>query len=414
MKLEYDGTVKAATLPALVERLTLDYLKSSEETKFRHTFLMTYRTFTTADEVLDLIISRFNMECPPGLGDDEVEEWKERKLRTTQHRILTLITMWIEDHSLVLEEPKVARRLKEFLVGITEPAPLVLTANLMIQALHRSTHAPTQLLTPVTPYISRRWRQKSLANDLLRMDPTELAQQLCLLEHRLYTKIRIQDCWAWKRTSSALSDFCSTHDRLGTWVKNCVMKVEGARKKAEVMNFWVQVADKCRTMNNISSMNAIVTALSSKLIPSLDYLPKAAILNEMIKLGAPANNFGAYKSLLQSINGPCVPFIGMYLVEIIEINDQFSDTISTSKGGLSASTLINFTKRFKWAEVIEPMLRFQNKAYGYLEAQQMMTFIEASLGPQELDAESRRKKSIDASFRAFSDPEADLEIPWRR
>lgn len=99
---------------------------------------MTYRTFSTADEVLDLIIERFNMESPPGLGIDEVEEWKEKKLRTTQHRILTLITVWIEDHSLVLEEPKVARRLKEFLVGIVEPAPLVLTASLMIQALHRS------------------------------------------------------------------------------------------------------------------------------------------------------------------------------------------------------------------------------------------------------------------------------------
>lgn len=161
-------------------------------------------------------------------------------------------------------------------------------------------------------------------------------------------------------------------------------------------------------------MNAIVTALSSKLITSLDYLPKAAILNEMIQLGAPTNNFGAYKSLLQSINGPCVPFIGMYLVEIIEINDQFPDTISPSKGGFSASTLINFTKRFKWAEVVESMLRFQNKVYGYLEAQQMMNFIEANLGSQELDVDSRRKKSIDATLRALSDPEADLETPWRR
>lgn len=106
--------------------------------KFRHAFLSTYRTFSTADEVFDLVVARYNMEHPQGLAPDEIEEWREKKLRISQHRILTLLTMWIEDHSLALEEPHIVHRLEEFLSGINEPVSLALAANLMIQALHRS------------------------------------------------------------------------------------------------------------------------------------------------------------------------------------------------------------------------------------------------------------------------------------
>lgn len=77
------------------------------------------------------------------------------------------------------------------------------------------------------------------------MDVIELAQQLCLLEHRLYAKIRVQDCWAWRRTSSALSDFCSTHEKLATWVRKSIEKVDGARKKAETIDFWIHCAEVC-------------------------------------------------------------------------------------------------------------------------------------------------------------------------
>lgn len=169
---------------------------------------------------------------------------------------------------------------------------------------------------------------------------------------------------------------------------------------------------KCKAMHNISSMNAIVTALSRKAFPSPDLVHRMASLDAMIKLGDPTDNFVAYKNLLQSIEGACVPFIGMYLVEIIEINDQYPDTISCNNGDLTTTTLINFTKRQKWAEVIDPMLRFQSRAYGYPEAQQMMSLIEGHIGlhpvttPEAIDITNSetilkelagRKKSVDTS-----------------
>jgi len=154
--LDYDGTVKAGTLPALVERLTLDYLsafalpstpfdqgltvlttESSQEIKFRHTFLTTFKSFTTADTVFDQLVGRFKMAPPVHLSEDEFEEWKEKKQRSTQQRVLTLFTMWLEDHNMIREDPHIVHRLQGFLQAIVDPHPLAIPAKLIIEAIER-------------------------------------------------------------------------------------------------------------------------------------------------------------------------------------------------------------------------------------------------------------------------------------
>lgn len=104
IKLEYDGSVRAGTLPALVERLTVDPLSElcigycnalaitdilpelTQELSYRHAFLTTLNTFTTADEFFDLLIERYEMDHPQDLNADEFEDWKKRKLRPVQTR----------------------------------------------------------------------------------------------------------------------------------------------------------------------------------------------------------------------------------------------------------------------------------------------------------------------------------------
>jgi son of sevenless-like protein len=71
------------------------------------------------------------------LTREEIDEWKEKRLKPTRHRVLTVFTMWMEDHNMVRQEPHVARKLQEFLASIPEGEPLALTAKLMLQALDR-------------------------------------------------------------------------------------------------------------------------------------------------------------------------------------------------------------------------------------------------------------------------------------
>ena len=77
------------------------------------------------------------------------------------------------------------------------------------------------------------------------MDTQEITQQLTLIEHRLYVRIRVQECWEWGRTGGMLHDFMSTHDKLAYWVKISILNLPHAAKRAEALDFWITCAEVC-------------------------------------------------------------------------------------------------------------------------------------------------------------------------
>ena len=54
-------------------------LEPSQEFRYRQAFLMTHKSFATADEVLDLLFEQFEITPPAGLGTSELDQWKEKR-----------------------------------------------------------------------------------------------------------------------------------------------------------------------------------------------------------------------------------------------------------------------------------------------------------------------------------------------
>lgn len=82
-----DGTVKAGTLPALVEHLTMH---NAMDAAFNSTFLMTFRSFTTPQAVYDLLCKRYEIQPPEGLDETELEDWREKKMKPVKFRWVIL------------------------------------------------------------------------------------------------------------------------------------------------------------------------------------------------------------------------------------------------------------------------------------------------------------------------------------
>ena len=98
-----DGAIRAGTLPALVERLTtheyaglwlfkdyfiiylITFLFRSDPV-FIRTFLMTYKSFTTLDELFDLLVQRYWIQAPEGIKPNELEEWTKLKQHIVRSR----------------------------------------------------------------------------------------------------------------------------------------------------------------------------------------------------------------------------------------------------------------------------------------------------------------------------------------
>jgi son of sevenless-like protein len=391
IKLEFDGTVKAGTLPALVEHLVVNPLRASQQEIFRRAFLVTFRTFATATEVFGLLAAQYESDAPPNLSEEEFEQWKREKLRPTQKRVLTVLTMWLEEYDLLNQDPEVAPKLQDFLRLIVNPPALALTAKHMLKSLERLTFAdpsvPGAIVLP-----TKKWKKmrKGDVLELVRMDPLEVAQHLSLLESDLYRKIRPQECFLWSKIKEGdvvknIHSFCAAHDRLADWVKCSILEVSVLGKRANVVDFWVRVAEKCRSLNNFSSMSSVVAALSSVLISRLHFTwvnaNREHAVDPLRKIIHPASNYGYYRSILEAVEGPCVPFVGPFLKNIIYAQEQHADNVfvQSTANPERHFTLVHFVKRQKWYDITLQMLRFQAKPYLISEIPEMTSFITSQM-----------------------------------
>ncbi|KAJ7508677.1 ras guanine nucleotide exchange factor domain-containing protein [Mycena galericulata] len=415
LKVDADGYVRTGTLVALVEKLsseifTKDPIKVNRERMFKDIFLTTFRTFTTANQLFDMLVARYHMECPDNLTDEQAAEWREKMQIPTQSRTLTLFTMWLQDHRLLEEEPHIAQRLTNFLTKIAQPQSLALTAKLIIRSIEDLTFANPSAASPTVPPRKRR-KSKNHKNDLLRLDPADIAEQLALLEFKLYVKLTAQECISYAKTQTGkpvenLCTFCATHDKLAAWVKTSILTNEALGKRADTVDFWIKVAEKCRILNNFASMSAVINALSSTVISRLHltwaHVGRKSILDTLIKFNDPSGGFSGYRALLMNAEGPCVPFIGMYMTDIVHISDQFSDQ----------DDQISFLQRQRWYEVVQIMLRSQSKPYNIAESESTMNFICGHLRMDSLKDQTwfwEKSQEVQQSELAHADIRKGLE-----
>jgi son of sevenless len=257
----------------------------------------------------------------------------------------------------------------------------------------------------VIPSKKRKKARKGDVLELLRADPMELAQHLSLFESDLYRKIRAQECFLWTMTKEGdtvknMRAFSATHDRLADWVKCSILEVDTLSKRANIVALWIRVAEvifalshgsflilinripqKCRSLNNFSSMSSIVAALQSVLISRLHFTwlnsNKEMALEPLRKVIHPASNYAYYRRILDAVEGPCVPFVGPFMKNMIYAQEQHEDNVIVQSATKPDQqfTLIHFVKRQKWYDITVQMLRFQTKPYSIPEMSEMTNFI---------------------------------------
>ncbi|KAG0249300.1 hypothetical protein BG011_009440 [Mortierella polycephala] len=88
---------------------------------------------------------------------------------------------------------------------------------------------------------------------------------------------------------------------------------------------------------------------------------------------ASAKNWGDYRQELHSANPPCVPFVGVYLTDLVMIQDGNPDTL---KG---ADHHINFYKRVSTAEVIREIQQYQAVPYCLTIVPEIQAYIRRGL-----------------------------------
>ncbi|KAI9373685.1 ras guanine nucleotide exchange factor domain-containing protein [Aspergillus egyptiacus] len=402
LKMDHEGEVfydtkgdvpnlKAGTLAGLVEHLTRH---DKPDPSFNSTFLLTYRSFTTASELFEMIVQRFNVQPPFGLNPDEMQMWVDRKQKPIRFRVVNILKTWFENywmepndsaHMQLLE--RVHAFTKDSIATTKTPGSsqllTVIEQRLRGQDTTVKRLVPTQATPAPTPIVPKNMKKLKF----LDIDPTEFARQLTIIESRLYSKIRPTECLnkTWQKKvgpdepepSPNVKALILHSNQLTNWVAEMILNQSDVKKRVVVIKHFVNVADKCRALNNFSTLTSIISALGTAPIHRLSRTwaqvsgRTSAILEQMRRLMASTKNFGEYRETLHLANPPCIPFFGVYLTDLTFIEDGIPS--------LTPSELINFNKRTKTAEVIRDIQQYQNSPYLLTPVSELQDYILSNL-----------------------------------
>lgn len=249
--------IRGGSLLALVEQLTRhDKLDSN----FNNTFLLTYRSFTTARELFELLVLRFGIQPPEGLSPQEYEVWRERKQSPIRFRVVNILknwfeTFWMEDSQeedtklLIRDVYNFARdTVKSTETPGSTPLMAVLDQRMNGKDVGRRLIQTQSQPTPA-PILPKNMKKLKF----LDIDPTEFARQLTIIESRLYGKIKPTEClnkrWQKKpgegepNPAPNIKSLIEHSNQMTNWVAEMILAQSDVRKRVVVIKHFVSVGD---------------------------------------------------------------------------------------------------------------------------------------------------------------------------
>lgn len=392
-EIQYDQKVdppqlKGGTLIGLVEQLTRhDKLDSP----FNNTFLLTYRSFTTAPELFEMLMKRWSIQPPAGLRAENYQTWVDKKQKPIRFRVVNILKSWMTDYwmegnsegaqSLIQRIHSFA---KEHVATTSTPGAGPLITAVEQRARGQDAPAKRMVLTlntqtppPILPKSMRKLK-------FLNIDATEFARQLTIIESRLYAKIKPTECLnkTWQKKlepgeadpAANVKALILHSNQLTNWVAQMILSQQDVKSRVVVIKHFVAVADKCRTLGNFSTLTSIISALGTAPIHRLARTWAAvnartmSTLESMRKLMGSTKNFAEYRETLHKAQPPCIPFFGVYLTDLTFIEDGIPSLIKRTN-------LINFAKRAKTAEVIRDIQQYQNVPYALQAVAELQDYI---------------------------------------
>lgn len=396
--------IRGATLIKLVERLT--YHKHGDPV-FLKVFLTTFRSFCSPNELLDLLVKRFEIPELTSKKREDIKRYENSFVSPIQIRVLNVIRHWVDHHYYdFARDPELLDRTTEFLNNIVaKKTKIKKWSDSILRSISKKRDFGQATLPEhftfngEPPEYEIHLTRNPAEFNILTIHPIEFARQLTLLEFELFRRIQPSELvkCVWTKvdkesTAPNLLKMIHFTTNITYWYEQQIVETANLEERIAIYCRIIEILQVLKELNNFNGVIAIDSAMKSapvfrlentkavlkvditKANKEIKQLKKA--LDDASELNAP--HFSKYQETLRSINPPCVPFLGMYLTNIVHIEDGNPDNIQVTPD----VSLINFAKRRKVAEITCEIQQYQNTPYCLKVHHDIRSFIE-NINPQK-------------------------------
>lgn len=247
--------VKAGTLAALVDHLTRhDKLDAS----FNRTFLTTYKYFISTNELIRLLIDRFD-GMSPDLNPTQTPEWSNQIKLLVRLRVINIFKQWLEsfwgDSSRCdVTTNQDLLEIKAFVFRINDASEAAAARQLLsivqcrlegVVNIKTIQHSLSSAPKPILP--------KNLNKlQFLKIDFKEIARQLTIMESSMFAKIQrselLNKSWQKKDTSGGpgpaphIRASIRYSNQVSNWVVALIIAESELKKRTQVIGHLINVA----------------------------------------------------------------------------------------------------------------------------------------------------------------------------
>lgn len=368
--------IQTATLEKMVEVMTR---KNSEDPYFAECLVFGYPTCTTKEELISVLLKRFNPRRPEGMS---WEEFMRTILTPVRMKIMGFMRSWVKwrftdfdeiDMRCTLEtlvrmyesfKPKMARYMKDF-----------------IDKQDRHLHEPI-------PEFEQGEEVKHLKDmeglpTLFTYSTKDVAKQITLMQFDKFRRITVDEllsqAWMKKDAKTQTPNIVAMTQLTNTLsynVQNVILGIEKLKYRIFAMEYFIKVAEELRQLHNFDGFKAIVAALDSSAIYRLkqtreglsdDAKEKLKEFNDIVNY---EGNFKKLREITAVCEPPCIPFVGSTLGDLV-----FTKENEKSEG--DSRGLINFFRVRTYGSMLRELVLKQEATFPFSQSMTLISLIKA-------------------------------------
>ncbi|CAL8088889.1 unnamed protein product [Calicophoron daubneyi] len=233
---------------------------------------------------------------------------------------------------------------------------------------------------------------KLLQDRHLKINPELLAQQMTLIELRLFQAIQPEELLSLKwngkeKQKYAPNIVASTRwfNQIIFWVQKDVLNEEQQPRRTEVLAHFVRVAKKLVDMNNFCSAMAIISGLQVQSIYRLNASwaglssRDRTTFRKLADLFTQEQNYVNLRAAFDNARLPCIPYLGLYLSDLTYIDVAASASAHNPNGSWGKQG-----RQDRMNAVLRTIASFQQSEYPYTRNEKIASYLESQRYIEEL------------------------------